>query len=658
MFPHYDKGTLMREKLLLLRKIRNRYLFFIDSAYLAIAPLIALMLRLDSFSDILHYVPSLIVFSAIVVPMKLFVAYKAGLYTHYWPYAGEHEMTILLKVTVLTMTAELVLFFGLLSPLNLLPIPMPRSFPIIDGFMTTMMIGGVRVVVKLVSALPLKAGSGVKIRPVLIVGADIPGVMVAKQLKQHPESGLVPIGYLDDDTEKIGRTVYGLPVLGPINALYAVIKERKVAQVVVAMPSAPGRLIREVMLVCKDSNVDSKIVPGVLEIIRGTAKVEQFRSIQLEDLLRRGALKTDARRVASLVKGGCVMVTGAGGSIGSEICRQLREFDPATLILLGHGENSVFAIARELGERKRKDRQIHAIIADVRDRRRMEQIFARHRPSIVFHAAAHKHVALMQDNLADAITNNILGTRNLVDLCERYDVERFVMISSDKAVNPTSVMGVTKRIAELVVMGASQRGRGRFITVRFGNVLGSRGSVIPIFERQISQGGPITVTHPDVRRYFMTIPEAVQLVLQAGTMGHGGEVFVLDMGEQIRIADLARDMLRLHGLKEGVDVEINYTGLVPGEKMYEELFYEGDIVEGTTHEKIMVCRSGQLRPAMIPGQTSAQDFDIQALIEAAKHGDSSAARSFLKKIVPQFSAPWDGNEPPTNFRPVEVSGRG
>jgi FlaA1/EpsC-like NDP-sugar epimerase len=367
-------------------------------------------------------------------------------------------------------------------------------------------------------------------------------------------------------------------------------------------------------------------------------------------------VKTDTKSVVGLLKGARVMITGAGGSIGSEICRQIKEFGPTELILVGHGENSIFRIAQELMEHPKRGVAVRTVIADIRDKDRMDSVFAQHKPAVIFHAAAHKHVPLMEVNISEAVTNNVLGTRNLVELSERHGVQRFVMISSDKAVNPTSIMGVSKRIAELIVQNAAMRVGRTFVTVRFGNVLGSSGSVVPVFERQIKMGGPVTVTHPDVKRFFMTIPEAVQLVLQAATMGTGGETFVLDMGEQIPVVELARDLIRLNGLEEGRDIDIVFTGLRPGEKMYEELFYEGARIERTTHDKILVSYNSMDRDVTVPmgdgnvsihqhivsgmpGYENPLGMDVDTLIEAAHQGSESIVLRLFSKLVPQFRMP-------------------
>jgi FlaA1/EpsC-like NDP-sugar epimerase len=401
---------------------------------------------------------------------------------------------------------------------------------------------------------------------------------------------------------------------------------------------APGYVIRRVVQLSRAAGIPTKTIPGIFEILRGTAKVDEIRNVQLDDLLRRGTVRTDTAGVAATLHGVRVLVTGAGGSIGSELCRQIKDFGPSELVLLGHGENSIFDIAAELMEIPRRDLRIRRAIADIRDRERMGQLFDELRPTIVFHAAAHKHVPLMEENVVEAVTNNVLGTKNVLECSERHGVKRFVLISSDKAVNPTSIMGATKRVAELIVQEMSSRLGRTYVSVRFGNVLGSRGSVVPFFQRQIALGGPITVTDREVRRYFMTIPEAVQLVLQAAALGKGSEVFVLDMGEQIKVADLAKDMIRLSGLEEGRDIEIRYIGLRPGEKLFEELFLEGETKEPTSHEKIWVCRNGFpefMRKQNLPDEDVLRT-EVDQLITAAVSGATADVERIILRLVPEF----------------------
>jgi FlaA1/EpsC-like NDP-sugar epimerase len=421
------------------------------------------------------------------------------------------------------------------------------------------------------------------------------------------------------------------------------------------MPTASGKTIRELLAICEEAEVPAKTMPGLYELLGGQVSVNQLRNVDIEDLLRREPVYTDIAAVQDLLAGRCVLVTGGGGSIGSELCRQILRCRPAKLIIVGHGENSVFEIQQELqraagqvgketsrqgdkGDGRQGDtgegRQVIVpVIADVRFAERLHSIFQQHQPQVVFHAAAHKHVPLMEENPSEAITNNVLGTRNLLEAALASGVERFVLISTDKAVNPTSIMGASKRLAELLVLDAARRSGRAYGAVRFGNVLGSRGSVVLTFKQQIAAGGPITVTHPEITRFFMTIPEAVQLVLQAAVLGHGGETFVLDMGEPVRIVDLARDLIDLSGLEEGRDIDIVYTGLRPGEKLYEELFVIGEQNQRTTHVKIFIA-VGERAPQMADGAGAAQAIDD--LIALAVQGDQQGVRRSLQALLPEF----------------------
>ncbi len=468
------------------------------------------------------------------------------------------------------------------------------------------------------------------------------------------------MAFLDDDPRKRGARIHGIPVAGTLADLPDAVKEYRAMQVIIAMPTAPGRVVRELVQACKQAGVIGRTVPGIFEILSGTARVSELRDIQIEDLLRRGVVKSDPIEISHLIHKKRVMVTGAGGSIGSELCRQIGLCNPSELILLGHGENSIFKIAKEM-QKQLPASTVPAVIADIRDKKRMNMVFRAYRPEIIFHAAAHKHVGLMQTNVPEAITNNVLGTRNLVELAAQHDVERFVMISSDKAVNPTSIMGVTKRIAELVVHDMATTAGKPYVSVRFGNVLGSRGSVVPIFKAQIASGGPVTVSHPGVTRFFMTIPEATQLVLQAGAMGTGGEVFVLDMGDPVRIVDLAKDVIRLSGLTEGTDIDIVFTGLAPGEKLHEELFLASEHPVRSKHEKIFVCPNGvksTLSPILaasgVDGPAGPQGTEgdvllrqnVQELIEAVQFNSLQPVQELIKRIVPEYQAPAEVEQGP------------
>jgi len=425
-------------------------------------------------------------------------------------------------------------------------------------------------------------------RRTLIIGAGDAGAMVAREFKGHCND-VSPVGFIDDDPNKQHLTVLGLPVLGTREAVARVVKRLNIDLIIIAMPSANGGVIREIIEICRNTRVEIKILPGIYQIINGNVSVSNLRPVQLEDLLHREAVRVDLEEVAGYLKQETVLVTGAGGSIGSELCRQVSFYKPRKLILLGHGENSIHKIWLELQE-KLKEIPLEVEIADVRDRTKVNYIFEKHRPGVIFHAAAHKHVPLMEMHPDEAVKTNILGTLNVSDAADRVGEKAFVMISTDKAVNPSSVMGATKRMAELIIQNKNRFSDTIFTAVRFGNVLGSSGSVVPIFQQQIAGGGPVTVTHPEMKRYFMTIPEAVQLVIQAGAMAREGEVFVLDMGEPVKIVDLAKDMIKFSGLEPDRDIKIKFTGIRPGEKLFEELLTAEEGSCTTKHKRIFVAK--------------------------------------------------------------------
>lgn len=640
----------------LVQEVRNRHVFGFDAIMFCCIPTVALLLRFDYLEDAAAYLQPILFYTLASLVWKLGIFLPTGLYNRYWRYASVDELATVIGATIASMAVGVLLFFSVLRPSGLIQPDFPRSVPIIDGLLTAVAVGGFRFMLRLGFEHADEAGNdSILLKPkkrTLIVGAGVAGSMILRELRMNPQLPIEPVGFLDDDPRKLGARINGVQVVGPLKDLPAVVKRLNVQEVLIAMPTASGKTIRDVVQMCKQAKVVSKTIPGIFEILDGSAKVSQIRDVQIEDLLRRGVVKTDTAGVGQMLMGARVMVTGAGGSIGAELCRQISTFRPKEMILLGHGENSIFQIAGELRKLPAVESspiKITTVIADVRDRDRMKQVFASLAPEIVFHAAAHKHVGLMEENIPDAITNNVLGTQILVELADQYRVQRFLMISSDKAVNPTCIMGVTKRIAELLVHDAAERTGRPFVSVRFGNVLGSRGSVIPIFRQQIAAGGPVQVTHPDAKRYFMTIPEAVQLVLQAATMGEGGEVFVLDMGEPIRILDLARDLIKLSGYEEGKDIDIEFTGLHKGEKVTEELFFAAERVDHSVHEKILVCRNGFSSPALgegekdgaLPPQVTFINTNFKALINKLIHqahtGSTNAIHQTLRALVPEYA---------------------
>jgi FlaA1/EpsC-like NDP-sugar epimerase len=563
-------------------------------------------------------------FLCVAVPAKLIVLWRSGVYGRLWRYAGVRDLEVLSAGVV---GAALV---GAVAGLVVTPLLAGARVPIVvlavDALLTGAVVATTRLLVR-VALRRRRQESGA--RRAVIVGAGAAGALIVREVLESPRLHVVPVAFVDDDLAKQGRTLHGVKVAGRLSDLGVVIESYRAEEVIIAMPSAPGGVVRDVVRDAATSGVPTRTVPGLFELIQGHKSVSALRKVAIEDLLRRDPVETDLEEVSRLATGKVVMVTGAGGSIGSELCRQIARLQPLRLIAVGRGENSVFELLQELHV-AHPELTVEPVIADVRDRARLERVFRAYRPSTVFHAAAHKHVPLMEQNVSEAILNNVLGTQVVGELADKYGAERFVLISSDKAVRPSSVMGATKRLAEGVIQIIGERSHCRFVSVRFGNVLGSRGSVIPTFLRQIQAGGPITITHPEMRRYFMTIPEAVQLVLQAGVMGEGGEVFVLDMGEPVRVLDLAKDLIRLSGLIEGQDIGIRFTGMRPGEKLYEELFFGEENATRTDHPKVLRARNAA---------TEFHDhFTIQDLVgHAQRNAPAEELRRGIRVLVPEYT---------------------
>ena len=463
---------------------------------------------------------------------------------------------------------------------------------------------------------------------VLIVGAGETGIGVLRALRNHPQKGYVPVGFIDDAPHKVGRSVAGLEVLGTTRDLTYIARKREIGEVVIAIPSAPGGKIRDIIRQCEYRGCQFKIVPNIHAILEGRASVNQIREVRYEDLLNRSTSQMDIAEVSKYLSGKRVMVTGAGGSIGSELCRQVAKLNPELLILFGRGENSLYHTDIELRESEPELNRA-VIIGDIRDNAKVSQITRKYRPHIIFHAAAHKHVKFMENHPDEAVKNNILGTQNLIDAAIKHEVEAFILVSSDKAVNPTSVYGASKRVTEKLIQCKAKQNGTRFIAVRFGNVIGSRASVLPNFKRQIAKGGPVTVTHREATRYFMTIPEAVQLLIQAGAMGNGGEILMLDMGEPIKILDLAEDLIRLSGLEVDRDIKIAFTGLEPGEKLYEELLTPQEGVTATKHQRIFVAQLEEIEERQLLSQ-------IEALSRLSDTLDTEGIISTFQELVPTY----------------------
>lgn len=558
----------------------------LDMLALAISGLLALYLRFEQWPDA-HYIHTWGRYLLVGIPLYFVVYFYFGLYSRLWRYASVRDLfNIAAAVSVASFSLFAIMFVNF-------ELAFPRSVLAITWFLNVGAVGGTRFLVRLRADWTKRSSVNNGGKRTLILGAGDAGRMLMEEIAKHPELDCRPIGFLDDDPRKVGLKVADSPVLAELARLEEIVAAQGITQVIIAMPSAPSARIKELTQRCVALGIKPKLVPGLYRVLNGGFKFSSIRTVQIEDLLPRPEIKTDLAGIQGYVQDKTVLITGAGGSIGSELARQIAHFGAGKLLLLGHGENSIYQIHKEL-KRNFPCLDLVPLIADVQDKHRINTIFAQYRPQVVFHAAAHKHVPLMELNPSEAIKNNIFGTKHLAESADKHRCERFVFISTDKAVNPTSIMGATKRFAEMLVQSISRTSSTRFVAVRFGNVLGSRGSVVPLFQEQIASGGPVTVTHSDMTRYFMTIPEAVSLVIQAGAMGAGGEVFVLDMGEPVKIIDLARDLITLSGLKPEQDIKIEYIGMRPGEKLYEELLTAEEGTDATQHKRIFIARQAAL----------------------------------------------------------------
>lgn len=633
-------------------RLRNRHFLFLDLVLLASAVYVSYVLRLDVL-DPGRYRLGMIGFGVVALVTIPSVLRAAGIYSRYWRYASIDELlrlSIAVGLGSLVAGAVALIAFPLLSETLLVP----RSIPLIFLPLALIATAAPRLVVRIAGQYRKRAGKYKRIKIVAIMGAGDAGVMIARELHNNPHLGIEVAGFLDDDESKHDMRIHGIPVMGDRTSIPRIVRNYNLHQVIIAMPTAPGRDIREVVAICEEAGVETKIIPGIYELLNGAVSINQIRDVDIEDLLRREPIETDTAAVEQFLHGKRVLVTGAGGSIGSEVCRQIIRCGPQELMLLGHGENSIFEILQELSALDPDRHLLTPIITDTRFDKRIDAVFEQYRPQIVFHAAAHKHVPLMENNPVEAVTNNVLGTLNLLEAAKAHDVEQFVMVSTDKAVNPSSVMGSTKRIAELLVHQAARETGRPYVTVRFGNVLGSRGSVILTFKKQIAKGGPVTVTHPEMKRYFMTITEAVQLLLQATVLGKGGEVFMLDMGQPVKIVDLARDLIELSGLEVGRDIDIKYTGVRPGEKLFEELFIKGEEYKRTRHQQIFIAANAS---AFVPPRLSE---DVQDLLCVAESNDPDALLGDMMALVPEYDPsvagePLDETGPSSEAVPVDGS---
>lgn len=570
---------------------------------------------------------------ALVLLVKVPVFWLFRQYRGWWRYVGIFDLLGILRAS-LTSTVVIMLVWSL-GVLNIDFIRRSLSAVanvsqgvfIADLFATILLLAGLRMMVRLYYEEFRTVESG-RLKRFLIVGAGNAGEALLREIHRMPVAQYEVVGFVDDDPLKKGTNIHGISVLGNVDQLQQICTDRSIEEIAIAMPSASHQQLRRVIQVCEGTKIRFRTVPSITDIASGKFRVSQIRDVDINDVLGREAVQLDLQTLEEFLQGKVILVTGAGGSIGSEMCRQVCQFKPQKLLLVEQAENPLFLISRELGQEYPKV-PMASIICDITDKTRVEEIFENYRPEVVIHAAAHKHVPLMELNPAEAFKNNVFGTRVVADAADKYSSSNFVMISTDKAVNPTSLMGCSKRIAEIYIQDLNRTSQTHFVTVRFGNVLGSNGSVVPIFKKQIAQGGPVTVTHPDMQRYFMTIPEASQLVLQAATMGQQGEIFVLDMGEPVKIVDLARELITLSGFRPGEDIEIAFTGTRPGEKLFEELSIKGEDMLPTRHPKIGIWKN-------IPIDRDRLRTGIDQLLEAAFAGQYEQMTCQMKELVPEF----------------------
>lgn len=624
------------------QQLRNPHLYlvlFLDVLVFTAAPLGAYVLWFDFvFSEyILEQITWLL---PLGITVKLSVFFLFGMYKGMWRYTGLSDIIRLAQAVVLSsgLIIAIVVIFTRFEGIS-------RAVLLMDAGLTFLMAGGGRVAIRLafyhslyMKGLPFQFRKkvGEPVQRIIVVGAGDAGEKTLRELIDNPGLQYRIIGFADDNPKKIGRTIHGVPVLGNIEDLPKLISDFDVNQLFIAIPSATGQQVRTIVKVCNDTGVPYKILPGLGELIDGKVSIKALRDVHYEDLLGRPPIELNMDQIAGYLKNRVILVTGAGGSIGQELCRQILRFDPSMLLLFDASEPGLYSIQMELKHRKGY-LKYRTVLGSACDRSLLQGVFQSHRPSVVFHAAAYKHVPMLERNPWQAVKNNIKATYALMDIAGEYECEAFVLISTDKAVRPTNVMGAGKRVCERL-MYAYTGGKTRFMAVRFGNVVGSAGSVVPLFRDQIERGGPVTVTHPEVTRFFMTIPEACRLVLQAGAIGEGGELFVLQMGTPVKIADMARDLIRLSGKEPDEDIEVVYTGLRPGEKLYEELITAGENVVRTEHDKIMVIRQDECYDPHGDQQSYRHWIQkaVEDLEERADTYDAYIIKEGLKKIVPEY----------------------
>lgn len=594
-------------------------LMLFDTILINLSVYLSLWLRFEGVIPV-NYMQSFTNIIPWLTIATLISLYFFRLYHRMWQYASIGELYSIIKAVSTSILIVVLLIYTV--PLAYLP----RSVYILSWLLMIVLIGGSRLGWRITRDYILKQAKN-EAQKTLIIGAGDAGAMVARELNNNTSLGLSPVGFVDDSELKQKLTIYGIPVLGKRKRIPDIVSNYGIKEIIIAMPSANGRDIRDIINLCRQTGAGLKIFQGADEILNGQTKI---RNIELEDLLRRDPVKLNLEEIAGYISGRSILISGAGGSIGSELCRQICRHNPGKIILVEYSENNLFDIDNELNELF-PNIQIAAELCDIKDRFKLQEVFTRNHPDVVFHAAAYKHVPMMEKHPGEAIKNNILGTKNMAEMADKHDIDTFILISTDKAVNPTSVMGASKRVAEMLIQDINKNSKTKFAAVRFGNVLGSRGSVIPTFKKQIEKGGPVTVTHPDMTRFFMTIPEAVELVIQAGALAEGGEIFILDMGEPVKIMDLAKDLIHLYGYQQGKDIDIKITGIRPGEKLYEELFTAREQMAASRHERIFISNREQ--------DTNNQNIteSVNKLIVNNAFINRNDAVALITRLLPEYT---------------------
>ncbi|WP_100065704.1 polysaccharide biosynthesis protein [Miniphocaeibacter massiliensis] len=609
-----------------MRYIRTIALIVLDILLINFSYIFGLFLKFEGALPKI-YLDKYLSYAIYITLLQIVIFYIFGLYKTMWRYASISEFIKVISAIVIATVISAMIFITTEAAL-------PRSIYVLALLLEIFLIGGIRFLSRARYIISPINGQNKKPRMdakrTMIIGAGEAGVMVLKELRKHSEISSVPVAFIDDDISKKSKNVMGVPVVGNRYEIIKVAKNYKIEEIILAMPSISREEQREILEICNKTKIKTKIIPGYYRVIEEDKfDLSSIREVEIEDLLGRDEIKLDTNSLEEFIKDRVILVTGAGGSIGSELCRQIIKYAPKLLVMVDIYENNVYDIQNEL-KRTYKNPKIEVLIDSIRDLERMEFIFSKYKPEVVFHAAAHKHVPLMEDSPISAIKNNVFGTLNLLNCSDKYNVDKFVNISTDKAVNPTSVMGCTKRVCEIMIQIMNKKSKTDFVAVRFGNVLGSNGSVIPLFKKQIKEGGPVTVTHPDIIRYFMTITEACQLVMQAGAIARGGEIFILDMGEPVKIVDLANKLIELSGLVPNEDIKIEFTGLRPGEKLYEELLLNTENSNKTEFDKIFIENPYE-------HDEDKLEIGLNKLREDIHNGSKEDIVQDLKYIVPNFT---------------------